>query len=168
MKGFFVVLLTSLFLSWITARARTAKARKVGQNWIFAPIGAVEAVFSMGVAMGAAFVFFGARGPQADQAVVVSIGILFVLGSGLTWPKAIYLSESGLRQRTWYGGWKEILWSEVSSVYKKRDSSIVVRGRQSKIVFSSSHAGRELFTNELKQRLPRIAHEIPSPEIPTS
>jgi hypothetical protein len=167
MKGFFVILLTSLFLSWITARARTAKARKVGQNWVFAPVGAVEAVFSLGVAMGAVFVFFGARGPQADRTLVVSGGILFILGSGLTWPKAIRLSESGLRQHTWYGGWKEILWPEVSSVYKKRDSSIVVRGKQGKIVFSSSHAGRELFTTELRERLPRLTHNTPSSDVPS-
>jgi hypothetical protein len=145
MKGFYVIVLTAAIMGWLAAQARTARVRKIGNGWLFPPVRALQAVFSAVLAMGVAFVFFGYRGPEADRTLLVLGGIGFVAFGAITWPKGVYLSDSRLRQRCWWGGWKTLTWSEVSDANEQRDGSIILRGGRTKIVFTQYHADRDLF-----------------------
>jgi hypothetical protein len=151
MKGFFVVFVTVLTMTWLGTRATRASAHQLGNEWVFPAIRPVHWIFGAALALGVSFVFFGFRGPQADRLVTVVGGLLFVFFPITAWPKAIYASSNGLRERTWYGGWRTQAWSQVSEVNEKRDGSIVVRGTNGKIVFSPYHADRERFLSEISR-----------------
>jgi hypothetical protein len=151
MKGFFVILITATMSGLITAQARRSKARRLGKNALFSPVWTVQAVFIAALALGFGLVVLGYTGPQNDRMIVVSGGLLFSMFTGCAWPKAVEISESKLRQRSWYGRWKEISWVEVSSFKEKKSGSIVVYSRKTKICFAPHHADRELFLEQLKQ-----------------
>jgi hypothetical protein len=136
-------------MGWMAAQARSAKAYQIGQDWIFPPIRALQLVSVISVAMGAAFLFFGLRASGADRFIGISIGLSIISLSGITWPKAIRLSEYGLQQHSWYGGSKKIAWSEVSDVNERRDGSVVVRGKNARIVLSQFHSDRNLFLEKV-------------------
>jgi hypothetical protein len=69
-----------------------------------------------------------------------------------TWPKAVEVSESQLRQRCWHGRWKEISWADVTSFKEKKSGSIIVYGRKNKIAFAAYHADREVFLEQLNRK----------------
>ncbi len=152
MKGFFVVLLTVLISAWVTAQARLSTARKVGDYWTFPVTLGVRAVFSMGIALGLSGVALGLWGPDADRRIVGSIGTLFVVIGALGWPQTIVFFRNGLKQRTWYRTWKTIPWSDILEVRQRRDGSVLVRGANSKIVFSTDLSGRDQFLQEMERR----------------
>jgi len=150
MKGFFVLIVTSVIMGWLTARARGARARRNSNGWLYRPIGFLRAVFTTGFAMGLAFVLFGWRGPQSDRVMVMTVGFLFVAFVTLSWPKAVLVSSVDLRQRSWYLGWKVIPWDEVLSTEERRDQCIVVRSDHCKLVFSPYHVDRQHFVQQLQ------------------
>jgi len=149
MKGFFVVFLTVLTMTWLATRAKRASAQQLGNEWVFPVIRLVHWIFGAVLTLGVSLVFLGFRGPQAEQRVTVVGGLMFVLFPIIAWPKAIYASATGLRQRTWYGGWRVLAWSQVSEVNENHDRSTVVRSTTGKIVFSPYHADRERFLTEI-------------------
>jgi hypothetical protein len=159
MKGFFVVFITAFVLTWLASRARATKAHKVGNTWVFPPVGTVHVLYSLVLAIGTGLAFFSFRGPQEDKNLTISIGLSFVIFALITWPKAVEVSELGLRQRSWYGGCHTISWPEVSDIQETRDGSVVVRGLHSKIVLSPYHADRDLFLQDVhdKSRRSRMA-----------
>ena len=152
MKGFFVIIITGFALGWLTGQARRAKAaRNAEGRLIFFPVPAAHIVFLAGLLMSFWLVFLGFSGPRDDRSIVISGGILLASFASLTWLKAIEVSDVGLRQRYWWGGWKEIPWTEVSSFEERRDRCLVVRGLHKKIVHSTFHADRNLFLEQLRK-----------------
>src|SRR5579859_528620 len=73
------------------------------------------------------------RGSAGDRKVPAVCGVLFICFAAVTWPKAIYVSPTGVRQRGWLGGWRTKPWSQIYEVKEKPDHSIVVRGPKDKI-----------------------------------
>jgi hypothetical protein len=153
-KGFFVVFLTLLIMGWVVAQARAAKAHQLGNDWIFPTIRVLQTICAIAISMGVWFMFFGLRTTATDRAISVTVGFSIIVFTAITWPKAIPLSESGLRQRSWRWGWKRIAWSEVSEVKENRDGSVVIRRKQTKIVLSQFHAGHKLFVGQLHRLNP--------------
>jgi hypothetical protein len=149
-KGFFVIFLTALIMRWMAAQSRAAKARRIGQDWIFPPTRALQMVSVLGLTMGGVFAIFGFLGPQSDRNLLVIGGLLILAFAGATWPKAVWLSDSGFRQRSWCCRWKRISWSKVSEVKEKGDGSVVIRGKETKIVLSQFHADRKLFLEKVR------------------
>jgi len=148
-KGLFVISITAAIMGWLAAQASRAKARRLGHNLLFPPVRAVYVIFFLVLAMATAFVFFGLRGPENDRTIVVSGGILFIIFPAVVWPKAVHVSASGPRQRSWWGGWKTLSWAQISEAKERRDGCIILRGNGVKIVFSPYHAGRQLFLEEI-------------------
>lgn len=159
MKGFLVVVLTVLVSSWVASQALRSRPRKVGEYWTFPPTVAVRAVFSFGIALGASLAFFSLWGPKADRPITVSIGALFIAMASLGWPQTIAFFQNGLRQRTWYRKWKKIPWADIVEVKKRRDGSVMVRGKNSKIVFSTDHSGRDQFLEEMERHGLRVSEK---------
>ncbi|SRR5258708_4503486 len=157
MKGFFVIAATAAILGWLTFQARTAEPQNLCGRWVFPLVRALHFLFFAVLAMGIAFVFFGFRGPENSRTTLVLIGVLFTIFPVVAWPKAVYLSESGLRQRTWWGKWKTLNWSELSDAKERPDNSLVLRGERVRIVFSRYHAGRQIFLDELRRNFPAKA-----------
>jgi hypothetical protein len=121
---------------------------------MFPPTQALQMVSAIGIAFSTAFVFAGIWGPASDRALLVVAGLLifsFVLAS---WPKTVWISESGLRQRSWSCRWKRIAWPEVSDVKERRDGSVEIRGNGTKIVLSQFHADRRLFLEKIRRMTP--------------
>lgn len=152
MKGFFVIVITAFVMSWIATQARNAKAAKLPNGWIFPPVRSIQLVFFACNLMGAVFVVWGYLGPRQDRIVGICGGLFFVVFTAIAWPKAISSSEMGLRQQTWWHGWKIIEWEQVSSVEQKKDESIIVRSEHTKIIFSPYHADRNRFLQEVERR----------------
>jgi hypothetical protein len=145
MKGFYVIVLTAAIMGWLAAQARTGKVRKLGNDWLFPPVRALQAIFCIVLLMGTGFVVWAYRGPRTDRTVGISIGLLFMVFSAVTWPKALHLSVSGVHQRSWWGGWKRMSWPQVSEAKEQPDGSVVLRGNNVNIIFTQYHAGREQF-----------------------
>jgi hypothetical protein len=152
MKGFLGLVITALVMSWIATQASNAKAAKLPNGWIFRPVLSIQLIFLSANLMGFLFVIAGYLGPPEDRAVVLCLGLLFLVFTAVAWPKAISSSEMGLRQQTWWFGWKIIDWEQVSSVEQKKDESIVVRSEHTKIVFLPYHADRKVFLQEIERR----------------
>jgi len=150
MKGFFVIVITALVLSWLAAQARKAKARRAGGTWLFPPITAVQILYGTLAMSGLGLVLAGYLGPLQDRDIVVSVGLLFVVFSSVTWPKTVELSKLGVRQRSWWGGWQIIHWEEITSSEQRRDGSVIVRAKNCKVVLSPFHADRDLFLRQVK------------------
>lgn len=146
-----------LVSSWIAAQAGTAKARKIGDDWLFPPVIAVKAIFLVAAAMGLGLailcVHASRREPQALWGVFgCSLWVALCIGG---YPKSVWLSEIGLSQRNWFGGWKVLKWEAVAHVAQRTwdgSDSVVISGKGATIVFSSAHSGRELFLEELGRR----------------
>jgi hypothetical protein len=151
MKGFFVILLTATVLGLIAAQAKRSKAHRMGNNLLFSPVWTVQAVYIAVLAIGFGLVVLGYSGPQKDRTIVIVGGLLFIIFSVCTWPKAVEVSESQVRQRCWYGRWKEISWADVTSFKEKKSGSIIVSGRKNKIAFAAYHADREVFLERLNR-----------------
>lgn len=151
MKGFFVVFLTVLILTWLATRATHEKAYAVDHVWIFPAVSALRWIYSAALAIGAGISFLGMRGPHSARTATVLGGLLFTSFALLTWPKAVYASQEGLRQRTWFGGWRNIGWSQISAIDEPRDRSVVVRSAAGNIVFSAYHADPERFLREISK-----------------
>jgi hypothetical protein len=151
LKGFFLVYLTVLIMGWIASQARAAKARHVGQDWIFPPAKGLEMAYVLAIVIGASVIFLGFRGREGERAITGSMGLLIIAFSVITWPKAIRLSETGLRQRSWCNGWKSIDWSDVSDIREKQDGSVVIHGKQCNVVFSQFHADRDSFLEKVRR-----------------
>ena len=149
MKGFLVVFVTVLAMTWLATRATLAKAHQSGDTWVFPVIRPVQWIYGCWLALGLAGALFGAVGPQGDRKVPAVCGVLFICFAAVTWPKAIYVSPTGVRQRGWLGGWRTEPWSQISEVKEKPDHSIVVRGPKDKIVFSPYHADPQRFLSEV-------------------
>ncbi len=154
MQRAIVVFLTALALTWLGARAVSAKAKHEDQVWVFEPIGGVIFFYCADVVIAVALLVGGALGPRSDRAVVCigSVGLLAF--AFLTWPKAVYLLKSGLRQRAWNMKWKAIEWSQAPKVEEKKGGSVFVRAGSEEIVLSGYHAGRSQFLEKLDRYLP--------------
>jgi hypothetical protein len=156
MRHFWVILWIMLITSWLVARARHTNAQKVGDDWLFRPIAAVKAVFiiagMMGLALAVLSMHASRNQPQALWGTLgCSIWVALCIGG---YPKCIWLTQSGLRQRTWYGRWKELEWKNISAVKQRKwdgSNSVIVRGDET-IVFQVTHAGRKLFLEEVERR----------------
>lgn len=142
-------------MGWLASQARTAKARKHGHMVLFPPVRVLQAIFCAVLAMGATFVIGGYLGPLSDRTIVMLIGLLFIVFSALAWPKAVYVSKSGV-QRAWWGGWRTLAWPDLAEAKKQRDGSIVLRGNGVKIVFTQYHADQELFLSEIEKNASRV------------
>jgi hypothetical protein len=149
MKSLIVVFLTVLVLSYLASRALTVKAHPTGRGWIFSPINAVRIIYLALVSLALGLISLGIKGPQEDRRIVVIGGLLIFAFAIITWPKAIEMFELGVRQRSWYGKWKIILWSEIGDVQEKTDGSISIYGPSTKISLSKYHAGRDLFLEKM-------------------
>jgi hypothetical protein len=145
MKGFYVIVLTALIMGWLAAQSRTSSARKIADRWLFPPVRALKIIFCLAIAMGITFVTWGFYGNQNDRTTGIVIGSLIVTFCALAWPKVVYVSASGVQQRSWWGGWRSIAWREVSETKELSDGSVAVRSDKDKITFTPYHAGRELF-----------------------
>lgn len=151
MKGFFVIVITAIVMGWLAASARNTKARRVNDGWLFPPVRAILAIFAAFLLMSGFFIFFGYRAPRTgDHVVGMSVGLLFAVFGCVMWPKSIEVSQSMLRQRSWWGGWKVIRWEDITSAEERQDKCIVVRARHARILLSPYHAGRELFLDQLR------------------
>jgi len=157
MNRIWVVIGISIVTSWLVSLGRSAKARKVGDDWLFPPITAVKTVFFLGGLMGLGLALLSLHAsrqePQALWGVLgCSLWVALCVGA---FPKSVWLSESGIRQRTWYGGWKAVDWKKISEVKLRTwdgANSLVIRGDHTKIIFSSTHAGQEVFLEEVERR----------------
>ena len=149
MKGFFVIILTATIMGWLLGRARNSRARRHADEWLFPPVSGVLAVFCLVLAMGTIFVVWGIRSSKDNRGTGVMVGSLFIVFSAVAWPKAIHVSESGLRQRSWWGGWKLISWPHLSQTKEKNDGSVVLGSEDNKIVFTQFHVDREFFLEQV-------------------
>jgi hypothetical protein len=147
-KGFFILIITAAGMGWLANQARTAKAQKHGQTLLFPPVRVLQVIFCAVFVMGAVFVVCGYLGPLSERTIVIWIGLLFIVFSVLAWPKSVYVSKSGVQQRSWWGGWRTLAWPDLSEAKKQRDGSMVLHGNGVKIVFTQYHADRELFLKE--------------------
>jgi hypothetical protein len=144
----------------LTAEAQVSKGRRVGEYYIFSPVRALEGIYSIAAAMGASFLYFGMRASGQDKRVGIATGLVGLVFALTTWPKGIWTSESGVKQRSWFGRWKLICWPDVIKITEARDGSIVIRSSGTKIEFSKYHAGRELFLGEIRRHCPRVAAHL--------
>jgi hypothetical protein len=149
LKGFFVLVLIGIVMGNITSQASRTKVKKVSNGVRFPVVRFVLAIYQACLIMGVGFIFAGYHDPR--EGVVIVGGVLFVLLSILTWPKAVEISATGLRQRTWRGVWKTIDWRDIVNTEERKDRSIVVRTKICKITHSSCHADRSLFLQKLKE-----------------
>ena len=149
MKNFYVMIITAIVMGWLAGCARNRRAKKAQDGWVFYPILAVRSVYVIFLAMAIGFMVWVYLGPKSDR-VLMLLGLLFVAFGSITWPKAIWSSASGLRQRRWWGGWKIIRWEDVDSYKERQDQCIVIRTAHEKLVFSPYQAGRDLFLEQLK------------------
>src|SRR5260370_33211815 len=101
MKGFFVILIVAVFLTWLANEARLSQARLKAGELIFAPIRACQGIYLVVLVLSLAAAFFGVWGHLADRKYALVGGSIFTIFTALTWPKAVLCSESGLRQRSW-------------------------------------------------------------------
>jgi hypothetical protein len=161
MKGFYVILITAFLLGIFAAQGKNAKARRVNDLWIFPPIIGLKIVYIVVAILGVGLIILGYFGPQKDQSVVCSGGLMFAIFACVTWPKAIVLSESSIRQRSWRGCWKTIGWCDLLPFETKRDGSVIIRSRSCRIVHSPYHAGHDLFIAEIKGRSGKSPSAIP-------
>lgn len=152
MKGFLTISLISLTLTSVFASARRAKHKSVEGGWNFAPVPAVVVIMFLCFVLGLFGIVAGLMGPAEDRNVVVSIGAAFAVFAAVGWPKTVYWRSSGLSQRNWYGGWKDIPWQRIDSTALRRDGTIVVRNKSSKIALSKTHAGHDFFLQMLRER----------------
>jgi hypothetical protein len=153
MKGFFVVFVTVSVMSWMAARAHTLAAERLNDESLYKPIQSLILMYSGVLGLAVALLFAGVRGPVQDRTVTGLLGMLFSALVILSWPKTVYFDEAGLRQRSWYGRWTRISWSEASTVEERRDGSVVVRADHGKIYLSKYHAGRDEFLREVQRRM---------------
>jgi hypothetical protein len=144
MKGALAMFLGLVAAKLIVSSARSTRGRRRGDDCFFPVTTAIEVVWSLAIAMGASLIYFGVVGPRSDRVIVTSIGTFFVLTCSLTWPKSIWLSELAARQRSWYGSWKTIPWTDLQDVKQDRDGSVVLCGTHRKIRFSTSHGGQDI------------------------
>jgi hypothetical protein len=147
--GPFAIAATIFALQYLTSEAQRAKGRRVNGDFLYPSVRGVEFIYSILLAVSAGLLFISIRGSQSDRAFGIPGSSFFILLALLAWPKAIWLSSSGLRQRAWYGGWKRLQWEDVSEVVENQDRSIIVRGKDTKITFSPFHAERESFIKEV-------------------
>lgn len=154
MKGFFVIIITLAIMGWLAAQARTARAQKVGQNWVFPLVRGLQVICFAVFSLGATFIVWGYLGPQSDRTTLVLGGLLIVAFSVVAWPKAVYVSASGIQQRSWWGGWKTLTWAQISEAKERPDGYMVLRGDGVKIIFTQYHADRELFLKEIRRNAP--------------
>jgi putative Ca2+/H+ antiporter (TMEM165/GDT1 family) len=150
-KGFYIIIITAAVMGWLASQARTAKARQHGDTVLFPPVRVLQAIFCAVFVMGAVFVVCGYLSPLSDRTIGIWIGLLFIAFSVLAWPKAVYVSKSGVKQRAWWGGWRTLAWPDLAEAKKQRDGSMVLRGNGVKIVFTQYHADRELFLKEIEK-----------------
>jgi hypothetical protein len=171
MNRFWVILGVSIVTSWLVSRARRARAHKVGGAWLFPPINAVKGVFFLGGLMGLGLAVLCIHAyKQEPEALWGAIGcVIWVALCAGSFPKSVWLSESGIRQRTWYGRWKAIGWERISEIKLRTwdgSNCLVIRGDRMKINFSSTHAGREFFMEEVGRRthlMPKISGRVHFP-----
>lgn len=152
MQGLLVVVLIVLIVSWVATQARTARAKKVGNSWTFSPVPVLQWVFVVGIALGVFLIILGITGPKSDQRLVLVMTAFFLALLAAAWPKSICVSEDGISQRNWYGRRRCLRWPDITDVRMKNDGSVLVRGKHTKVVFSSSHSGRDRFIQQLAQK----------------
>jgi 4-amino-4-deoxy-L-arabinose transferase-like glycosyltransferase len=148
-EGPIVISATMFALQYLASEARRAKGRRVGESYLYPSARGVELIYSVAIAAGTGFLFFSIRQPEGDRLIGVICSLILILIGILAWPKAVWLSPSGLRQRAWYGRWKILPWEDVTEVVDEQDRSVIVRGKRTKIVFSPFHAEREAFIKDV-------------------
>lgn len=151
MKNFVVVFAVALVLTWMLAQARKSGPTQLNDGWSFPLVKSVTLFYGLVMLLGVFLAVLGFTGPKADRNMVAIGGGAFVFFAIITWPKAVYSRETGVSQKSWYGGWKNIPWHTIAKVKQRRDGSIVVTDKHSIIVLSTYHAGREFFLQELAQ-----------------
>src|SRR4051812_26945346 len=105
------------------------KGAKARSRMIFAPVPLVRVVYSVLLALMIALIALASRtGAKYDRTVGFAVGTFFALFAVVTWPKAVWLTDVGLRQRCWYGVWRSITWSAVTRVKQTRNGSVAVWG----------------------------------------
>jgi hypothetical protein len=157
LRGFWLIFLFTLFMSWAVAQARRSRGRRVGDSYLFPPIYAIPLILSAEICLGSTLVYLS----RGDREASVILGLLLVVGPICAWPKGIFFSDSMVRQHTWYGGWKAIPWADVVAVEEDRNGSVTICSDSAKIQFSQFHVDRDFFIKEVRRHCPRVtAHLI--------
>ena len=165
MTRFWVILGIFLVSSWIGAQAKAARARKVGSDWLFPPVLSVRAVFLIAAAMGFALAILCMQAARHEAEAYWGMwgSLLWAMLCVFGFPKSIWVSEIGLRQRNWFGSWKTLKWEAVTGLRLRKwdgSGSLVVYGENATIVFSSAHGGRERFLEELGKRNVEVRKQV--------
>jgi len=143
-------------LPLLVLQAKKSKPIRFENEWRLPPVLTWIVIQSLGLLLGLLGVVMSFRGPAKDFYAVLAMGLCFLLFALLAWPKTVYLGQSGVRQRSLFGGWKVISWNSISAVDERRDGTIVVRAAETKILHYPFHAGRAVLLEEL------IKHKHPS------
>jgi hypothetical protein len=104
-----------------------------------------------------AVMMWGPRGSSDwwGAPIVWSLGVL----TAAFGPRSIYLDDKALRQRSWLGAPKEILWREVHSVVIGKNGAVIVTGKGGTIIrHNLFHTERERFLSEIERRSGFVAH----------
>lgn len=151
MRQFWIIFFISLITGWVTSQARSRKARRVDQSIIFGLAPLMAAVFVGCAVMGATFVGVALAG-RAEQPRLMYVhgGFAFMSLSVLGWPKAVVVSPSGIRQRSWVGRWKMIPWSELKEVKRQYDGTLLLVGRHKQIYFTQYQVDRDDLLSEIR------------------
>ncbi len=165
-EGPVVIAATMYGLQYLASEARRSRGRRVGESYIYPSARGVELIYSALIAACTGFLFFSIRQPQGHRLGGILGSLTFMLMGIFAWPKAVWLSPSGLRQRAWYGGWKILPWEDVSNVIEEQDRSIVIRGKDTKIVFSPFYAERDAFIKEVHRH--QFSHSKPHNSVEAS
>jgi hypothetical protein len=158
-KRFWVIVITVAVSGWLAGSARLAKATHLESGrWVFHPVRGVIFLYYVALCISVTSLIYGFVGPQVDRSLVLLAGAAFMFLCVLSWPKAVFISESGLRQRSWMLSWRNIPWADLRSVEEKKGGAVVVRGSRCKIELSQYHGGRAEFVNQLRKRHANFGH----------
>ena len=85
LRGFWLIFLFTLFMSWAVAQARRSRGRRVGDSYLFPPIYAIPLILSAEICLGSTLVYLS----RGDREASVILGLLLVVGPICAWPKGI-------------------------------------------------------------------------------
>lgn len=151
MRGLLVIILTTAAMGWLAAQARHTKAQATADGYLFPVVRGVKVVYCAVLLMGIALALGGYFGSHGSETTVICIGLLFVVFALVTYPKAIYVSDEGIKQRSWRGQWKALYWSNMSEVIHGSDGAWRFQEKSgATIEFSQYHADCDLFIKQVR------------------
>jgi hypothetical protein len=151
MKGFIVVFLISLILTWMASQVRQSKSIETIDGSRFRAVRTVYVAYVF-VLILSLFLCFSTVHNREERRTTWIIGCSLGGFAILTWPKTIYLRPSGVFQQSWYGGWKSMTWKAIIKVKKRRDGSIAVTDGSRIIALSQYYAGHDSFLEQMEKQ----------------